>query len=117
MSNPAERKIFSYPDGRRMCASGQRRAALTALELTLPGAEGVKEGILRRALIGEKMVRNGGTANKHDLIAFVVADLVTGGGVEEYVDTETGDYTLNTFDGRSFPNNILADLVGGKHIF
>lgn len=117
MATAAEKRIFSYPDGNRMCASGQRRAALTALELTLPGAEQVKEKILKRALIGEKMVRNGGTANKHDLIAFVVADLVTGGGIEQYVDTETGDYTLNTFDGRSFPNNILEDLVGGKHIF
>lgn len=100
-----------------MCASGQRRAALTALELTLRGAEKVKERILKRALIGEKMVRNGGTANKHDLIAFVVADLVTGGGVGEFIDLETGDYTLNTFDGRSFSNNIWNDLLAGKHIF
>lgn len=117
MSNPAERKIFSYPDGSRMCASGQRRAALGALEATLPGAEAVKERMLKRAMVADKMMRNGGTANKHDLIDFVVLDLVTGGGIEEYVDTKTGDFTLSIFDGRTFENNILVDLVENRKIF
>lgn len=117
MSNRAEKKVFSYPDGRRMCASGQRRAALGALDATLPGAEAVKDRMLKRAMVADKMMRNGGDANKHDLIDYVVMDLVTSGAIEEYVDTTTGDFTLSIFDGRTFENNILVDLVENRKIF
>ncbi len=112
-----EYKSFHYPDGARACASGQRRCALTAMDLALPGAEGRKLELVRRAARTESGLKSGRDISKHDKLDYVVVDLFTRGMLREYIDTKTGDYTLNTFDGRSFLNNILKDLLSRKHFY
>jgi hypothetical protein len=109
--------VFTYPDGSRMCASGQRRAAKWGLELSDHTAIPAQDDILARAVKGERAVRTGADTGKHNLIAFVVADLATTGRLGEFMNPTTGDYTLHTFEGGVYDNNILVDIEEKKKIF
>lgn len=110
-------KIFHYPDGSRACAAGQRRCAVTAMDLTLPGAEVQKKELLERAARTALLLARGAQVSKHDKLDLVVVEAYTKGELQKYIHTKKGDYTLHTYDGRKFPNNILKDLVSRKQIY
>lgn len=108
---------FKYTNGNRMCAAGQRRAALTALDLTLEGAEGLKDVLLKTAAKTQTRLGQGADVNKHDEITYVVTDAVTSGEIKRYIDPDTGDYVVETYDGRVYPANIYDDLVNRKRVY
>lgn len=114
-------KSFYYPDqkGReahRMCAAGQRRAVAEAWNWIVPGGEIGKKQTEHKGLKAAVRLFNGADVSKHDVISFVVVDLLTTGRIHEYVDEE-GNYTLETNTGRRVPRNILVDAAKGKRIF
>lgn len=109
--------FFKYPSGDRMCASGQRRAALEAMDLLLEGGNHAKEGILQRAAKADHLNRRGASVNKHDLISLQVVELYMQGLIELFIDPTTGDYTMRTYDGREFPQNVWETLFQGKKIY
>lgn len=110
------KETFKYPDGTRMCVAGQRRAAVEAMDLALPGAEKAKDKIVTRAAKAEADLKKGRSVGKHKKISLVVADLHTKGGIQRHIDAD-GNYTVETFDGRKFKANIFEDLVDKKKIF
>lgn len=112
-------KPFCYPHGSRMCVAGQRRAALEAVELILPGANNVKQNILNRAATTAHKFNAGADCNKHDLISFVVVDSITNPTkpISRHMDPHTGDYILETYNGRQFPANVFDDLEKRKKIY
>jgi hypothetical protein len=117
----AKFKTFYYPEQKnreahRMCAAGQRRAAAEAWNWIVPGGDIGKKDTERRGLRTVGRLDHGADVNKHDVISFVVVDLLTAGRIEEYVDRD-GNYTLETSDGRRLPRNILEDAAKGKRIF
>jgi hypothetical protein len=110
-------KTFHYPDGSRACASGQRRCAMTAMDLTSPGNNERKEQLLQRAVKTERRLQKGMDVPKHDKLDYVVVDAFTKGTLPKYVHTKKGDFTLHTYDGRKYPNNIFQNKKDGKHIY
>jgi class 3 adenylate cyclase len=100
-----------------MCTAGQRRAAVTALDLTLPGADELKAQILDKAIKAQNLLSRGADVNKHDLITLVVADLVTSGQIWDYLDLNTGEFTVRTQEGEEYTRNIFDDLVNNKKIY
>lgn len=118
MSKEGNKDYFRYPDGSRMCVAGQRRAALEAMELQFPKNGGqVHKGILSRAIRAITHLARGASVNKHDLISLQVLEAYTRGELEQYIDPETGDYKLRTYDGREFDVNAFDDLVDGKNTY
>jgi len=116
-----EFKTFNYPDQRtlpahRMCAAGQRRAALEGLSLFLPGAVRDKNTVLNTAYFTDISLRRGADTNKHNLILFVVTDLYTQGLLEQFVDRD-GNYTLELHDGTRIPSNVWNDIETSKRIY
>lgn len=111
------KEIFRYPDGSRICAPGQRRAALTAMDLLLPGAEPLKDELLRRAYSALRGIEWGADVNKHDLITLVVVDAYTGDRLTQYVDPITGDFCLLTYGGVIYGNNVFEMLEADKKIY
>lgn len=110
-------KVFHYPDGSRACAAGQRRCALNAMDLVLPGAEARKQELIDRAVQTAKRLAKGADVPKHDKLDFVVVDAFTKGELPKYIHTKKGDYTLQTYDGRKYQNNIYEDLVSRKSVY
>ena len=110
-------KTFHYPDGSHACASGQRRCALTAMDLVLPGAEARKETLLKQAAQTAKKLARGADVPKHERLDYAVVDAYTKGELPKYIHTKKGDFTLNTYDVRKYPNNIFQNLLQRKHIY
>ena len=110
-------KVFHYEDGTRACAAGQRRCAVTAMDLVLPGAEARKNALLDRAAKTAQRLKRGANVPKHDRLDYVVVDAFTKGTLPRYIHTEKGDYTLQTHNGRTYQNNIFKDHVERKSIF
>lgn len=77
-----ERKSFYYPatqdrEAHRMCVAGQRRAAMEAWNLLVPGGDKGVTSTLTRAGRAEMRLRKGADASKHSLISLVVVDRVS----------------------------------------
>lgn len=94
------KKTFRYPNGHRMCCSGQDQAAREALAL-IKGDEKSEAEILDRATKGESALAKQADTNKHNLISWVVYTLFKNGEIENYIDPKTGEYIVTSFSGRT----------------
>ena len=108
---------FIYPNGTRVCVTGQRRAASEAMDLYLPEADILKTKMRECAMRTEKLLKQGLPVSKHDAITYQVVQAYDAGTIGQYIDLETGDYVLETSDGRIFPANIFYDLEIGKRFY
>lgn len=92
-------KSFKYPNGLRMCRSGQDQAAAEAWAL-LKADEKAELGILERATKGESALAKNADTNKHNLISWVVYLLFKNNEIHEYVDPATGEYLVVSYSGK-----------------
>lgn len=116
-----ESKAFYYPDQRnkpshRMCSSGQRRAAVEAWNMLVPGGEIGKDETFKRAARAEEGLARGASVRKHDLISYVVAMLFINGRLGEVI-SEQGDYTYETHGGKILELNVFKDIEEGRKVF
>ena len=87
------------------------------MDLLLPGAEARKQKLLQDAERTARKLSLGADVPKHRKLDYVVVDIFKKGDLPKYIHTKKGDFTLETHDGRRFPNNIFNDLVRRKQIF